>query len=44
MKTFLIVSLLALSGCAATPSSIVQRPTSARPLGNQRCPCLNSAR
>jgi flagellar L-ring protein precursor FlgH len=28
----LVVGLLLLSGCAATPSSIVQRPTSARPM------------
>jgi flagellar L-ring protein precursor FlgH len=33
MKTILIVlCALALAGCAATPSSIVQKPTSARPL------------
>ena len=32
LKSALIVSLLALAGCAATPSSIVQRPTTARPM------------
>jgi len=31
-KSAAIITLLALAGCAATPSSIVQRPTSARPL------------
>ena len=32
MKTVLIIVALALAGCSATPSSIVQKPTSARPL------------
>ena len=32
MKTLLILSALALAGCSAVPSSIVERPTSARPL------------
>lgn len=32
IQTLLPLSLLALAGCAATPSSIVQRPTTARPL------------
>jgi flagellar L-ring protein precursor FlgH len=32
MKTLSFVALLALAGCAATPTSIVQRPTSARPM------------
>lgn len=32
MKSLLIVVLLALAGCSATPSSIVQKPTTARPL------------
>jgi flagellar L-ring protein precursor FlgH len=30
MKTVLIVALLALAGCSTTPTSIVQRPTTAR--------------
>jgi flagellar L-ring protein precursor FlgH len=32
MKSLIAVLALALAGCAATPSSIVQRPTSARPI------------
>ena len=32
MKMILVVLALALAGCSATPSSIVQKPTSARPL------------
>jgi flagellar L-ring protein FlgH len=32
MKRLFLVTLLALAGCAAPPPSIVQRPTSARPL------------
>jgi flagellar L-ring protein precursor FlgH len=32
MKITLIVAMLALAGCSATPTSIVQRPTSQRPL------------
>ncbi len=32
MKPILMLVLLSLAGCAATPSSIVQRPTSARPM------------
>jgi flagellar L-ring protein precursor FlgH len=32
MKFILILVSLALAGCAATPSSIVMRPTSARPI------------
>jgi len=32
MKSVLIVVLLALAGCSATPTSIVQKPTTARPL------------
>jgi flagellar L-ring protein precursor FlgH len=32
MKTLSFLALLALAGCAATPTSIVQRPTSARPM------------
>ncbi|CUI05020.1 flagellar basal body L-ring protein FlgH [Massilia antarctica] len=43
MKSILIVSLLALAGCAATPSSIVQRPTSARPLMAEESAPANGA-
>jgi flagellar L-ring protein precursor FlgH len=32
MKPLAFIALLALSGCSATPTSIVQRPTSARPM------------
>jgi len=32
MKRILILSLLALAGCSTTPSTIVQTPTTARPL------------
>jgi flagellar L-ring protein precursor FlgH len=32
MKTLAIIALLALAGCAATPTSIVHQPTSARPM------------
>ncbi len=32
MKALLVLIPLALAGCAATPSSIVQRPTTARPI------------
>jgi flagellar L-ring protein precursor FlgH len=32
MKRFLILGMVALAGCSTTPSSIVQRPTTARPL------------
>jgi flagellar L-ring protein precursor FlgH len=32
MKTVYIIGLLALAGCSATPSSIVQQPTSSRPM------------
>lgn len=31
MKSILVLGALALAGCSAVPSSIVQRPTSARP-------------
>lgn len=32
MKPLMIAVLLALTGCAATPSTIIDRPTSARPM------------
>ncbi|MES2755886.1 MAG: flagellar basal body L-ring protein FlgH [Pseudomonadota bacterium] len=32
MKIIVLVAALALAGCSATPTSIVQRPTSVRPL------------
>lgn len=32
MKPLLLVVVLALAGCAATPSTIIDRPTSARPM------------
>lgn len=32
MKIFLILGTLALAGCSTTPTSIVQRPTSVRPM------------
>jgi flagellar L-ring protein precursor FlgH len=32
MKIFSFVAMLALAGCSATPTSIVQRPTSVRPM------------
>jgi flagellar L-ring protein precursor FlgH len=32
MKRLLMLGMLALAGCSTTPSSIVQRPTTARPL------------
>jgi flagellar L-ring protein precursor FlgH len=32
MKPLAFIALLALAGCSATPTSIVQRPTSARPM------------
>lgn len=43
MKPILIAMLLALAGCAATPSSIVQRPTTARPLYADNPPPSNGA-
>ncbi|MES2017388.1 MAG: flagellar basal body L-ring protein FlgH [Pseudomonadota bacterium] len=32
MKPLIVIALLALVGCSATPSTIVQQPTTARPL------------
>ena len=38
MKPILIACLLALTGCAATPTSIVSQPTTARPLSPAQLP------
>ena len=43
MKPILILVLLALAGCAATPSTIVQRPTSARPIYSEPALPTNGA-
>jgi flagellar L-ring protein FlgH len=43
MKPVLITVLLALAGCSATPSTIVQRPTTARPLYADNAPPANGA-
>ena len=43
MKSLLIVSLLALAGCSATPSTIVDRPTSARPMYTEPAVAANGA-
>jgi flagellar L-ring protein precursor FlgH len=43
MKLFSILALLALAGCSATPSTIVQRPTSARPLYTEPAVPANGA-
>ena len=43
MKRFLLVGMLALAGCSATPTSIVQRPTSARPAMPAAAPASNGA-
>jgi flagellar L-ring protein FlgH len=43
MKSLLIVSLLALAGCSTTPSSIVQKPTTARPLYAEQAAPNNGA-
>ncbi|HEY0061119.1 MAG TPA: flagellar basal body L-ring protein FlgH [Telluria sp.] len=43
MKALSIVALLALGGCAATPSSIVQHPTTARPLYTEAAAPANGA-
>ena len=43
MKPILIIVLLALTGCAATPSTIVQRPTSARPMYSEQATPTNGA-
>lgn len=43
MKLFAILALAALTGCAATPSSIVQQPTSARPTLADHAPQANGS-
>ncbi|MDO8439205.1 MAG: flagellar basal body L-ring protein FlgH [Telluria sp.] len=43
MKLFAILALAALTGCAATPSSIVQQPTSARPTLADNAPQANGS-
>lgn len=43
MKKFLIIGMLALAGCSTTPSSIVQRPTTARPLLADLAPPSNGS-
>jgi flagellar L-ring protein precursor FlgH len=43
MKTILLFGALALAGCSAVPSSIVQRPTSARPVPAEAPGAANGA-
>ena len=43
MKSLLIIALLALAGCAATPSTIVERPTSSRPMYTEPVVANNGA-
>jgi flagellar L-ring protein precursor FlgH len=43
MKPICLLALLALAGCSATPTSIVQRPTSARPMLAAGTPPLDGA-
>jgi flagellar L-ring protein precursor FlgH len=43
MKRASLVVLLAVAGCSTVPSSIVQRPTSARPLMVEGAPALDGA-
>lgn len=43
MKTLFACAALLLSGCAATPSSIIARPTSARPIMADAAPPTNGA-
>ena len=43
MKPILILALLALAGCSATPSTIVQKPTTARPLYTEPAVAHNGA-
>jgi flagellar L-ring protein precursor FlgH len=43
MKTMLLAGALALAGCSAVPSSIVQAPTSARPQLAAAAPAANGA-
>jgi flagellar L-ring protein precursor FlgH len=43
MKLFSLAALVVLTGCSTVPSSIVQRPTSARPLMVEGSPALDGA-
>ena len=43
MKPTLALVLISLAGCAATPSTIVQRPTSARPMYSEQAVPTNGA-
>jgi flagellar L-ring protein precursor FlgH len=43
MKKILILGMLALAGCSATPTSIVQRPTSLRPAMPELAPPASGA-
>ncbi|MES2128419.1 MAG: flagellar basal body L-ring protein FlgH [Pseudomonadota bacterium] len=43
MKRILLLTVLALAGCQTTPSSIVQRPTTARPLPAEPVKASNGA-
>jgi flagellar L-ring protein precursor FlgH len=43
MKLLSLAALVALTGCSTVPSSIVQRPTSARPLMVEGSPALDGA-
>jgi flagellar L-ring protein precursor FlgH len=43
MKAMFAFALLALAGCSATPTSIVQRPTTARPLPAEPAMASNGA-
>ena len=43
MKKILILGMLALAGCSATPTSIVQRPTSLRPVMADLAPPASGA-
>jgi flagellar L-ring protein precursor FlgH len=43
MKTLFILGLLALAGCSATPGTIVDRPTSSRPMYREPAVAANGA-
>ena len=43
MKSIMMIAVLALAGCAATPSTIVQRPTSSRPMYAEQAVQANGA-
>jgi flagellar L-ring protein precursor FlgH len=43
MKPLLMLALLALAGCSATPSTIVERPTSSRPMYSEPVVASNGA-